>query len=404
MSTTDTETRLPTLATPGNVEVIPKRLSRWLLAALLAGVWTLPGLLYSVQIYELGRAADPSFSFAPAALHAIPVWWVWIVLTPAVVLLARRVPIGRSRAALAAGVHLLASVVVAFAVVTFAAFWFSLTPVFSERERTFVEWLWALSHATTAQGYVFSYWLIVGAVHVVDYERRLRGHEVAAARREALVARTRMQVLARQLQPHFLFNSLNALSTLILRRDTVAAQVMLGSLADFLRATVRLGDAHEQPLRAEMELVSQYLAVEKARLGDRLVVRMEVAEEVGEVVVPVLVLQPLVENAVRHGIAAREEGGEIVIQAQRIGGMVQLVIENDGPGLMPGWRERMEERVGLSNTRARLREAYSEGAWLQVEEVGPGRVRAILEMPDESRLALNAASVRELLLVQGGDG
>jgi LytS/YehU family sensor histidine kinase len=189
-----------------------------------------------------------------------------------------------------------------------------------------------------------------------------------------------MQVLARQLQPHFLFNSLNALSTLILRRDTEGALAMLGSLGDFLRATVRLGDAHEQPLRAELELVSQYLAVERARLGERLTVRMEVAEGAGEVVVPVLVLQPLVENAVRHGIAAREGGGEIVIRAVWAGEVVRLEIENDGPGLPADWRERMEERVGLSNTRARLREAFGEGGRLQVEEVGPGRVRVTLEM------------------------
>jgi len=359
----------------------PKRPSRLLLAAYLVAVWTLPGLLYAVQIYEFGRAVDPGLPFSLVALHAIPVWWVWIVLTPALVLLARAAPIRRGALMRAALLHAMASILVAFVVVTFAAFWFSLTPVFAERQRTFVEWLWALSHATTLHGYVFSYWLVVGAVHIVDYERRLRGHEVAAARREALVARTRMQVLVRQLQPHFLFNSLNALSTLILRRDTEAALAMLGTLADFLRATMRLANTDEQPLRAELELASQYLAVEKARLGERLAVRIEIADEVGDVVVPVLVLQPLVENAVRHGIAAREGGGEIVIRATRVGDVVRLAIENDGPGLPADWRERMEERVGLSNTRARLREAFGDGGRLLLEEVAPQRVRLTIEMP-----------------------
>jgi two-component system LytT family sensor kinase len=355
--------------------------ARWLLAAFIVAAWTLPGLLYSVQIYGVGRASDPNLSFFRAALHALPSWWIWIVLTPLVARIARLVPIGRCQGPRAVAVHLAASLAVGLVVLGFAALWFSLTPIRGERDRSFVEWLWTLTHATTLEGYVFSYWLIVGAVHVIGDERRLRAHEIADARRDALVARSRMQVLARQLQPHFLFNSLNALSTLILKRDTDAALGMLSSLAQFLRATIRVGDVDVQPLRDELDLVSQYLDVEKARLGDRLAVVIDAEDAAGDVPVPVLILQPLVENAVRHGIAAREQGGEIAIQGTRSGDVLRVELVNDGPGLTDDWRERAEERVGLKNTRSRLREAYGGAARLTVEDAGSGRTRVVIEVP-----------------------
>jgi len=374
--------------------VSPQR-PRWFRPAVLLAVWALPGLLYSAQIFQVGRAVEPDFPFVLAVLHALPVWWFWAVLTPLVVLLARKVPIGRENVLVGGATHLLSSFLIALVAIVFAAFWFGITPVFPGRDREFLEWLWTLAHALTFHVYVFAYWLILGAVHLLDYERRLRQVEVMATRREVMVARARMQVLARQLRPHFLFNSLNALSTLILRRDHSAALGMLSSLTDFLRATSRVEKRDMQPLREEIDLVKQYLAVEQVRLGRHLEVLVVCDEMVLDQMVPVLFLQPIVENAIRHGVAAREEGGQIAIRATAVGDAVLIEIENDGPGLSPDWQTRMEDRVGLSNTRARLLEAYGSDGLITLEQVAACRVRARIVVPTTVRTPMDTNSSAE---------
>lgn len=371
--------------------VSPQR-PRWFRPAVLLAVWALPGLLYSAQIFQVGRAVEPDFPFILAVLHALPVWWFWAVLTPLVVYLARKVPIGRENVLVGGATHLLGSVTIALIAIVFAAFWFGITPAFPGRDRSFLEWLWTLAHALTFHVNVFAYWLILGAVHLLDYERRLREHEVMATRREVMVARARMQVLARQLRPHFLFNSLNALSTLILRRDDPAALGMLSSLTDFLQATSRVETREMQPLREEIDLVRQYLAVEQVRLGRQLEVLVDCDEMVLDQMVPVLFLQPIVENAIRHGAAAREEGGQIAIRATAAGDAVLIEIENDGPGLSPDWQTRMEDRVGLSNTRARLLEAFGGDGLITLEQVATCRVRARIIVPTTMRTPIDTNS------------
>jgi len=375
---------------------VPRGWSSALRGLVLVALWSLAGLLYSVQIHQVGRSEVPGFPFALAALHAMPVWWIWLLLTPLVALLARRVPIRRDQVLRAAAFHMLASILTAFAVVVFAAFWFSLTPVFPERDRTFVEWLWGLSHATTLQGCIVSYWLIVGVVHVVDHERHRQRLEVAAAHRETLVAQARMGMLARQLQPHFLFSSLDALSEQIVRGDTRAAGGMLGALAEFLRATMRLRDRAEQPLHAELELVSLYLEVEKARLGERFRVRVEIDHEAEELPVPVLLLQSLVESMVRHDIAANPSGGELVIQARRAGEVIRLEIEGEGREHAAEWQERAEERFGLRPIRLRLRQAFGEHASLSLERITSVRTRLCLELPTRTDEGQAATAVSEV--------
>ena len=219
-----------------------------------------------------------------------------------------------------------------------------------------------------------------------------------------MVARTRLEALARQLQPHFLFNAMNALSTQILRGDTAAAQAMLGALTEFLRATLRLRDRYEHTLGEELELVSRFLAIEKARSGERLTVRVEVDRDAVEARVPVLLLQPLVENAVRYGVMAGQRESEIVIRAVCRSETVRLEIENDGPGLPADWRERMEERVGLSNTRDRLRETFGDLGRLEIEEMTENRVRVSLEFPLREQTAYGAIPGQMEIVAPGATG
>jgi len=374
----------PTIAPGGAAtkSAWPERRLPWYgLMGFLLALWTLPGLLYSLQIYEIGVRSDAHFLFRQAMLHALPVWWAWVPLTPLIWILARRLPIRGAHGSRNIVLHVVASAIVASVVVLVSSWWFSmvLTPI-AERTLTFREWIWAIFHSTSLHLHVLSYWLILGAVHIVDYERRLRSEELARTQLDALAANARVQMLTQQIQPHFLFNALNALSTLILRKDTATAQRMVTALGDFLRATLRTGETHLVPLRDELALLSTYLAVEKVRWGDRLALRTEVEPGVEGALVPTLLLQPLAENAVRHGIATSEAGGEVFLRAGRIGERLRVELENDGTGLSSDWRQRAEQRVGLSNTRRRLAHLFPEYE-LRLEDMTNGRVRVVLEIP-----------------------
>ncbi|HEX7464491.1 MAG TPA: histidine kinase [Actinomycetota bacterium] len=358
-----------------------RRLPWYVFMGFLLALWTLPGLLYSVQIYEIGVRIDPYFRFREAVFHALPVWWLWVPLTPPIWILARKLPIRGAHGSRNIIVHVVASAIVACVVVLASSWWFSLvlTPI-EDRPTGFSEWIWTLFHSTSLHLYFLSYWLILGAVHIVDYERRLRSEALARTQLDALAAKARVQMLTQQVQPHFLFNALNALSTLILRKDTATAQRMVTALGDFLRAMLRTGEAHLVPLRDELALLSTYLAVEKVRWGDRLALRTEIEPAVEGALVPTLLLQPLAENAVRHGIATSEEGGEVCLRAGRIGEKLRIELENDGTGLSSDWRQRAEQRVGLSNTRQRLAHLFPEYE-LRLEDLTHGRVRVVLEIP-----------------------
>jgi len=355
----------------------------WYLRALwLTALWSVPGLLYSVQIYQLGlRANTPDISFFSAMLHALPIWWFWVPVTPLLVRLARRFPI-RSRGAIKEiAIHLAISVAVALLVAALAGLWFSTTAPFDDRDRPWAVWTMDLMLSTTLHLYFWCYWLIIAAVHFFDHERRLREQEVNTARLDALAAQSRMQMLANQLRPHFLFNALNGLSTLILKRDTAAAQSMLESLAELLRASLRMGGSQLVPLREELDVAAQYLRVEKVRWGDRLEIRTRVAPQAEDALVPVLLLQPLLENAVRHGIASSEVGGEVVLNISITGDRLCVQITNDGTGLAPDWRRRAEGQVGFANTHRRLDLLYGDDHELRLNELDDGRVRVEVVIP-----------------------
>lgn len=369
----------------------------------LLGLWTLPGLLYSVQIYQLGLRVDvPNTTFLDAMFHALPVWWFWVPVTPLLVRLARRFPI-RSRGAIKEIViHLLISVVVALLVAALAGLWFSASAPFAERDRPWAVWTMDLMLSTTLHLYFWCYWLIIAAVHFFDHERRLREQEVAHARLDALAAQSRMQMLANQLRPHFLFNALNGLSTLILKGDTAAAQSMLESLAELLRASLRMGGSRLVPLREELDVASQYLRVEKVRWGDRLEVRTEIDPRAEGVLVPALILQPLLENAVRHGIASSEAGGEVVLNVSISGDRMQMRIENDGTGLAPDWEAKTEGQVGLTNTRRRLQALFGDDHELVLSELDDGRVRVEVVIPKRGPSTTPAADGHAVGEVEAG--
>jgi two-component system, LytTR family, sensor kinase len=213
----------------------------------------------------------------------------------------------------------------------------------------------------------------------ITHHEALQAERERSLRAEALAHRARLQALRYQLQPHFLFNTLNAVSTLVVERRTAEAGRMIARLSDFLRLTLDGADAEEVALDDEIEFVRRYLEIEQVRFGDRLAVSIDVEPGAGEARVPSMILQPIVENAVRHAVARNAEGGRLSISARLAGGALCLAVTDDGPGL--AGRASTGEGIGLTNTRERLRQAYGDAHRLELLPAEGGGVRAVLELP-----------------------
>jgi len=200
-----------------------------------------------------------------------------------------------------------------------------------------------------------------------------------AVRLAAQLAEARLGALRMQLNPHFLFNSLNAITVLVRDQNTAAAARMLELLSGVLRQVLRAEEAHETTLAAELDFLERYLAIEQVRFSDRLRPRIEVDPAIARALVPRFVLQPLVENALRHGIARRADSGALTIRAHRESGDLVLTVQDDGPGLTPGTESA--GGVGLANTRARLNVLYGERASLDISDASGGGVVATVRLP-----------------------
>jgi signal transduction histidine kinase len=218
----------------------------------------------------------------------------------------------------------------------------------------------------------------VGAATAYALLGRLRAREAQALQLEARLAEARLQALASQLQPHFLFNTLNAVATLV-HRDPEAADATLTRLADLLRATLRQPATHEIPLREELGLLDRYVEIMRVRYGARLTIRVDADESAGDVLVPPFVLQPLVENALEHGVARRAGPGSVVVTARVDAGRLRLEVVDDGPG--PSLGDGGESGIGLPNTRRRLATLYGDAQRLVLEAVPGGGARALVELP-----------------------
>jgi two-component system, LytTR family, sensor kinase len=204
---------------------------------------------------------------------------------------------------------------------------------------------------------------VLGMILALHYYRSVRARERREAELEGLLADARLQALSGQLRPHFLFNALHGVSTLM-HRDVDAADEMLSELSALLRTTLDRDGVQEVPLDEELATARHYVEIMRARFGDRLAVEEEVDARARDALVPHFVLQPLVENAIEHGIARDPGAGRIWIRARADGGHCTLVVADDGPGPAGGSEAAVREGVGLSNTRRRLAALYGPAATL----------------------------------------
>jgi two-component system, LytTR family, sensor kinase len=215
----------------------------------------------------------------------------------------------------------------------------------------------------------------------IRYYVALQTERERSLRAEAAAHQAQLEALRYQINPHFLFNALNAVSTLVTERRNDEAARMLSRVSDFLRVTLTTPVRDEVALADEIDYVRQYLEIERVRFGERLRTEIDVASDAWEAAVPSFVLQPLIENAVRHAIAPRESGGAITIEARRVGDMLRVAIVDDGNGIRDDVVSNGTGKIGLANTRDRLRQLYGDRGRIDLTSGPSDGTRATIEIP-----------------------
>jgi two-component system, LytTR family, sensor kinase len=366
--------------------------ARWVL-----GVATVLSLFSTLQTYRLTVvSAKPGTSIEIGRFLAsnLAYWFVPALLLPSVVWVARRFPLDAGHRVRNIAVH--AAAALTFALVRFAAMlgvrlllrsgdikppsvsWWVYT------QRTF---LWELDWC------LMVYSAIVGASHALAYYHESQQRKLKEAQLETRLIEARLKTLEAELHPHFLFNTLHAISTLV-HRDPESADRMISRLSDLLRITFDRSGEATVSLKEEIEFLQKYLEIEQTRFQDRLTVRVDVDPEVLDAEVPRMILQPLVENAMKHGIAQSVDKGHVQISAGREGDVLRMEVRDNGRGLHGARLKKLRTGVGLSNTRARLEMLYPGRHRLDFTELDGGiavRVDIPLQRPTG---AADGASVR----------
>jgi two-component system LytT family sensor kinase len=351
--------------------------------AIILGLWTVPGVLAGVETfcYQIMEGGHPALW--RVMLQQCCGWWAWAAFTPVVFAKTKRFPLRLPVSGRTVTVHVIASLVATLVygtVYTLVNVLLATTPPRTALSqllfRNLIGWL-----PITVLIYVG----LVSAGHWMELATREREREQRTLALEAQLAGAQLQALRMQLHPHFLFNTLNTIAALVREQDVTASVRLISQLGDVLRQVLRSAEQQEVTLAEELAFTGRYLEIEQVRFADRLRVRWAADDDVRGVLVPYLILQPLVENALRHGIARREEAGLVEIGARRRGDRLVLWVRDDGPGLMgPKVSTESSERIGTANVRARLAALYHEDGTLALDPVpldDGGGMRATISLP-----------------------
>ncbi len=341
---------------------------------LILGWWTLNGFATATQYHLFHGMDGVSMTWSETLITSMMSAYLWIPITVFALWSSWRFPLDRVHLATRLPLHAAAGGGVVFfragAVVALNDWvgWYRELPPFSQ--------ILGTNFAHNA----FFYWLLVGVAHAIHFATAYHHREQDAERLRTELVRAELDALRARLQPHFLFNALNTLSSMITRRPE-AAERMVARLGDLLRHSLARSDAQEVPLSEELELVASYLAIEEVRFEDRLRVHWNVDPATLPARVPPLLLQPLVENAIRHGIAPRSVPGRIEISAERVGSELRLTVRDDGIGLRSEspWNEG--SGIGLGSTRTRLARLYRDRHTFRIEPAPGGGVIVTVTLP-----------------------
>jgi sensor histidine kinase YesM len=235
------------------------------------------------------------------------------------------------------------------------------------------------------------FWGLVGVAHALRFYEGAKARQRREAELEARLAKARLQALRMQLNPHFLFNTLNSIASLV--HEQPQAEEMIEALSDLLRLTLSASDRQEVTLREELHFLERYLLIEQIRFGDRLRVEKQIDVSALDAPVPILILQPLVENAVKHGIESQIAPGVIRVMAERAGKSLILQVHDNGRGLAAASKGLLKEGVGLSNTRSRLKELYGNRATLELKPGKAGGFSAEIQLPWRTALSVAPSPV-----------
>lgn len=355
--------------------MLQRRWPRWWF---IAAIWTLPGLYFAVQVYLQRSYENHPISIGQAFLRGLIFWMLWAVSSPVILWLARAFPFARRQWSDALLFHLPAGTIFSlghlllYVIITmrlggnppqsFEEFLAQFQPVFLYS----FAW-WSLV-----------YWTILVASYAFDFYERYQDGLLRASQLEAQLAQAELQALKMQLHPHFLFNTLHSISAL-LHEDIETADKMVARLGDFLRMTLHNSGSHEIALEEELKFLECYLAIERLRFQDRLSVEFEIDPAARSASVPNLILQPIVENAIRHGITPLTGPGHLAIRAWPEGDRLRLEVQDNGPGLTTHYRA--SKGLGLANARARLEGFYGGQHRLDLASPSAGGLVVIIELP-----------------------
>lgn len=363
------------------------RLNLILTPLLVAGLIIL-GFSFSALIYLIYASTGSPVTWKQALSVGLTQWWVWSLLYFVMVRITRHLPIERHRWVRGVLVYSLLGFVVTLLKLGIDVVWIRLAyqgEVFKHTpERSLL--------AIMAYFNFLTYWAFVGVGQALNFYRQVREGELKASQLETQLAQSQLQALRMQLQPHFLFNTLHTIAMLNLR-DPKAANRMISRLSDLLRLTLDNAGAQEVPLKDELDFLKQYLEIQQIRFQDRLSVSLEIDPELLDARVPNLILQPIVENAIRHGIADQESNGRIEIQACRQNGWLQLQVRDNGSGIPAASPDHFKKGIGLRNTKARLEQLFGAAHRFELVNSDSGGLEVTITIP--FRESLPSAEIPE---------
>lgn len=367
-----------------NTSQLPAGLDRLSSRLLIIGFWTLMGVLETIKEITTARMAGANRTITDAIVINFPWWFFWVPASALVIWLAHKWPVDRAPRAWALLGHTVVAVVVVLIHMAMMGYFTHYGVVRGMRgDSSWLEQFQFWMSAYVVLDFLV-YWMVLGAHHALVYHRRLaegRLREAEARARsadlEAIAADARLHALSMELNPHFLFNSLNSVSGLVEAGEGERATTMIARLADLLRQTLTRGRTAEVTLAEEFQTLDRYLWIEQVRFGDRLTVDVDIDPSVTQAAIPPMLLQPIVENALRHGAAAQPGQAHLKISAGPVGDGLEIVVEDDGPGLTADF----SPGVGVSNVRDRLSVAYGDDGEFELVDGPNGGTVARVRLP-----------------------
>lgn len=347
----------------------------------IAVIWAAGALFDASQTVLIMHAEGRHHPWLPLFTIELVSWLPWALATPLVIHLARRFPLaGGSISVRAVAVHL-----AAFAAISAVAEAWSTSlqvlfnPWNNRKWPTFVD-TWTTSLTFQVLTFLIAYALILTVTYVVDARERIARQTTETARLNEELSKAQLAALRRQMEPHFMYNTLNAIAGLVRDHSNGAAVNMIVGLSEFLRRASENSHRSQVALQEEVEYLQRYVDIQKVRFGDRLQVSVDIPPELMRAQVPNLLLQPLVENAIKHGIARRVAGGSVRVAGVCHNGSLCLSVYNDGPGLPADW-ETAQSGVGIGNLRTRLQILHGTESGLQLRPATPGGVEVVVTLP-----------------------